>query len=64
MNKNRVVIKITRIIPVFLLPLMRFALSIRRTAGDRVTYGVRGGRIRVGNREIFIRRELARMGLG
>jgi hypothetical protein len=43
-NKNGVIIRITRIIPDFWLPLMHFALSIRRTAGDGVTNEARGGR--------------------
>jgi hypothetical protein len=32
-SKNRVIIEVTIIIPEFWLPLMHFALSIRRTAG-------------------------------
>jgi hypothetical protein len=33
-NKNTVVIGITELIPEFLLPLLHFALFIRRTAGE------------------------------
>jgi hypothetical protein len=62
-DKNGVIIRVTEIIPEFRLPLMHFALFIRRTAGEMGSQTALKDGICEGKRANFTRRELARMGL-